>query len=113
VVRLDGHSARWDINDIHERFGYRYSETELREWAPKIAARARDTTETHVLFNNCHRDYARPAPSDSPPCYRQATCPDGPWPGREQPDIDPAAPAYHCRGAGTAVPFLPCAGPRG
>jgi uncharacterized protein YecE (DUF72 family) len=54
-----GHSARWDSKDIHERFGYRYSDGELRKWAPKIAALARDTGETYVLFNNCYRNYAQ------------------------------------------------------
>ena len=29
------------------------------EWAPKIATLARDTNETHVLFNNCYRNYAQ------------------------------------------------------
>jgi uncharacterized protein YecE (DUF72 family) len=59
VVRLHGHSAKWESSDIHERFGYRYSDGELREWAPQIAALGRDTNETHVLFNNCYRNYAQ------------------------------------------------------
>ena len=59
VVRLHGHSAKWESSDIHERFGYRYSDGELREWAPKIATLARDTNETHMLFNNCYRNYAQ------------------------------------------------------
>ena len=59
VVRLHGHSAQWESSDIHERFGYRYSDGELREWAPQIAALGRDTNETHVLFNNCYRNYAQ------------------------------------------------------
>ena len=59
VVRLHGHSRKWDSKDIHERFGYRYTEDELNEWAPRIAALARDAQETHVLFNNCYRDYAQ------------------------------------------------------
>ncbi|HEX3389733.1 MAG TPA: DUF72 domain-containing protein [Streptosporangiaceae bacterium] len=59
VVRLHGHSEKWDSKDIHERFGYRYSDGELEEWAPRIAALARDAQETHVLFNNCYRDYAQ------------------------------------------------------
>ena len=25
VVRMHGHSGKWDSKDIHERFGYRYS----------------------------------------------------------------------------------------
>jgi uncharacterized protein YecE (DUF72 family) len=59
VVRLHGHSAKWDSRDIHERFGYHYSYQELTEWAPKIAALAQDADDTHVLFNNCYRDYAQ------------------------------------------------------
>jgi uncharacterized protein YecE (DUF72 family) len=59
VVRMHGHSDKWDSKDIHERFGYRYAEAELAEWAPKVAVLARDTEETHVLFNNCYRDYAQ------------------------------------------------------
>ena len=41
VVRLHGHSRKWDSKDIHERFGYRYTDGELNEWAPRIAALAR------------------------------------------------------------------------
>jgi len=59
VVRLHGHSQKWDSKDIHERFGYRYTDGELNEWAPRIAALARDAEDTHVLFNNCYRDYAQ------------------------------------------------------
>jgi uncharacterized protein YecE (DUF72 family) len=59
VVRLHGHSKKWDSKDIHERFGYRYTDGELNEWAPRIAALARDAQDTHVLFNNCYRDYAQ------------------------------------------------------
>ena len=59
VVRLHGHSQKWDSKDIHERFGYRYTEGELNEWAPRIAGLARDAQDTHVLFNNCYRDYAQ------------------------------------------------------
>jgi uncharacterized protein YecE (DUF72 family) len=59
VVRMHGHSAKWDSKDIHERFGYRYTEAELADWAPQVRALARDAEETHVLFNNCYRDYAQ------------------------------------------------------
>jgi uncharacterized protein YecE (DUF72 family) len=59
VVRLHGHSEKWDSKDIHERFGYRYTDGELNEWAPRIAALARDAEDTHVLFNNCYREYAQ------------------------------------------------------
>jgi Protein of unknown function DUF72 len=59
VVRLHGDSDKWDSKDIHERFGYRYSEAELKEWALKVSGLARDAADTHVLFNNCYRDYAQ------------------------------------------------------
>jgi uncharacterized protein YecE (DUF72 family) len=59
VVRMHGHSQKWDSKDIHERFGYDYTGQELEEWAPRIAGLAEDARETHVLFNNCYRDYAQ------------------------------------------------------
>jgi len=59
VVRMHGHSAKWDSKDIHERFGYRYTDAELTQWAPKVRDLAQDATGTHVLFNNCYRDYAQ------------------------------------------------------
>ena len=59
VVRMHGRSAKWSSKDIHERFGYRYTEDELNAWAPKIRALASGTEVTHVLFNNCYRDYAQ------------------------------------------------------
>ena len=59
IERRGTHSAKWDSKDIHERFGYRYTEAELIEWAPKVRALARDAEQTHVLFNNCYRDNAQ------------------------------------------------------
>ena len=59
VVRMHGNSGKWDSKDIHERFGYRYTETELTQWAPKISTLAHDTGQTHVLVNNCYRDNAQ------------------------------------------------------
>ena len=44
---------------IHERFGYRYTPAELAEWASRIRALAEEADLTHVLFNNCYRDYAQ------------------------------------------------------
>ncbi len=59
VLRFHGHSTKWDSKDIYERFGYRYTDDELAAWAPRVAALARDADQTHVLFNNCYRDYAQ------------------------------------------------------
>jgi uncharacterized protein YecE (DUF72 family) len=44
---------------IYERFGYLYSLKELKEWAPKLCELAGHTSTTHVLMNNCYRDYAQ------------------------------------------------------
>jgi uncharacterized protein YecE (DUF72 family) len=58
VVRMHGHSDKWTSKEIAERFGYRYREGELDEWAPKIRVLAAEAEVTHVVFNNCYRDYA-------------------------------------------------------
>jgi uncharacterized protein YecE (DUF72 family) len=59
VVRFHGHSDKWTSKDIHEKFGYEYSERELRDWAPKLRELADEAEQTHVLMNNCYRDYAQ------------------------------------------------------
>ncbi|GAA5037562.1 uncharacterized protein YecE (DUF72 family) [Thermocatellispora tengchongensis] len=59
VVRFHGHSGKWTSKDVHERFGYLYQEEELREWAPRLRRLAEDADTTHVLMNNCYRDYAQ------------------------------------------------------
>jgi uncharacterized protein YecE (DUF72 family) len=59
VVRMHGHSSKWDSKDIYERFGYEYSEGELASWAPRIRELASGASVTHVLFNNCYRNYAQ------------------------------------------------------
>jgi uncharacterized protein YecE (DUF72 family) len=59
VVRFHGRSEKWASKDIHERFGYRYAARELAEWAPRVRELAADAERTHVLMNNCYRDYAQ------------------------------------------------------
>jgi uncharacterized protein YecE (DUF72 family) len=59
VIRLHGHSDKWDSKDIHERFGYRYTDAELGQWAGQTRRLAADANVTQVLFNNCYRDYAQ------------------------------------------------------
>jgi len=61
LVRFHGrNSSVWDAKNItaSERFRYRYSEEELREWVPRVEALTAQTRETHLLMNNCYRDYA-------------------------------------------------------
>ena len=60
VLRMHGHNnENWKKRGITaaERFKYLYREDELRGWAPKVQALAESARETHVLFNNCYRDY--------------------------------------------------------
>ncbi|GLY81477.1 DUF72 domain-containing protein [Actinoallomurus iriomotensis] len=59
VVRLHGHSDKWTSKNIYDRFGYLYSEKELKELAPKIRDLAGNAETTHVLLNNCYQDYAQ------------------------------------------------------
>jgi uncharacterized protein YecE (DUF72 family) len=59
VVRMHGHSDKWDSKDIQERFRYRYTADELGEWAPKIRELADSAEVTHVLFNNCYGNDAQ------------------------------------------------------
>jgi uncharacterized protein YecE (DUF72 family) len=59
VVRFHGHSDKWNSRNIYERFGYLYAEDELKPWAPRLRELAAQTQETHVLLNNCYRNYAQ------------------------------------------------------
>jgi uncharacterized protein YecE (DUF72 family) len=60
VLRFHGHNAEnWNKKNITpaERFRYLYSQDELEAWAPKVKELAAQARETHVVFNNCYRDY--------------------------------------------------------
>jgi uncharacterized protein YecE (DUF72 family) len=60
VVRFHGHNDDgWESGDIYRRFGYLYSEAEMAQWAPKIRQLAESAATTHVLLNNCYRNYAQ------------------------------------------------------
>jgi uncharacterized protein YecE (DUF72 family) len=59
VVRMHGHSDKWESKNIYDRFGYRYSDRELSEWSGKVRELASEARDTHVLFNNCYSNYAQ------------------------------------------------------
>jgi uncharacterized protein YecE (DUF72 family) len=60
VVRFHGHSEKWESKDIYDRFGYLYTEDELRPWVPRIESLAEQVSgDVHVLANNCYRDHAQ------------------------------------------------------
>jgi len=61
VVRFHGRNREtWEkkTNTAAERFEYEYSRRELLPWVPKIQELASQARETHVVMNNCYRDYA-------------------------------------------------------
>ena len=60
VMRFHGHNAEdWESGSVQKRFAYLYSKEELKAWAPKLERMADEAKQTHVLMNNCHRDYAQ------------------------------------------------------
>ena len=61
LVRFHGRDPEvWAKKNVSasERFRYEYSTDELKEWVQPIRDLADNTRETHVLMNNCYRDYA-------------------------------------------------------
>jgi uncharacterized protein YecE (DUF72 family) len=61
VVRFHGRDDRaWSSTSgsAADRFRYLYSESELQELARSAAELAGDVRETHLLMNNCYRDFA-------------------------------------------------------
>ncbi len=61
IVRFHGrNAATWKAPGLTaaERFNYRYSVEELKEWVPKIEELAREAKEVHLLMNNCYGDKA-------------------------------------------------------
>ncbi len=61
VVRFHGRNVElWNRPNVTtvEKFGYLYSQDELRAWRPPIAQLARKAGSVHVLMNNCRGAYA-------------------------------------------------------
>jgi uncharacterized protein YecE (DUF72 family) len=82
VVRLHGHSSKWDSRDIHERFGCRYTDAELAEWAPKVRAPWPATPNKPTCCSTtATATTPRPTPGSSPPC----STPDRPRKGPAKP----------------------------
>jgi uncharacterized protein YecE (DUF72 family) len=60
VFRFHGRNQEnWEKKDITpaERFRYLYDQDELADWTSKIAAVAKESKETHVIYNNCFSNY--------------------------------------------------------
>jgi uncharacterized protein YecE (DUF72 family) len=61
MVRFHGRNTdTWNVKSetASDRFRYDYSVQELGEWVPRIEGLADQARETHVLMNNCYRDFA-------------------------------------------------------
>jgi uncharacterized protein YecE (DUF72 family) len=61
MVRFHGRNlGAWNVKSdtASDRFRYEYTQAELGEWVPRIRELSATTRETHVLMNNCYRDYA-------------------------------------------------------
>ena len=61
MVRFHGRNLEaWTVKSetAADRFKYDYSQQELGEWVPRLQQLATETRETHVLMNNCYRDFA-------------------------------------------------------
>jgi uncharacterized protein YecE (DUF72 family) len=61
LMRFHGRSdSTWSdtSGSAAERFRYLYPREELEEMVPPIAEHAREARETHLLMNNCYRDYS-------------------------------------------------------
>jgi uncharacterized protein YecE (DUF72 family) len=60
AIRFHGHNdAEWESGSVQRRFKYLYSDKEMRRWVPKVHDLAAEAKTTHVLMNNCYRDYAQ------------------------------------------------------
>lgn len=63
VVRLHGRDRgawlRKDLATAADRYAYLYSDDELRSFVAPVERLASEAGEVHVLFNNCHRDWAQ------------------------------------------------------
>ncbi|MEW5853739.1 MAG: DUF72 domain-containing protein [Myxococcota bacterium] len=60
VMRFHGHNdAEWESKDVQKRFRYLYSHEELVELVPSLEKLVEQSETTHLLFNNCYRDYAQ------------------------------------------------------
>jgi uncharacterized protein YecE (DUF72 family) len=61
MIRFHGrNTAAWEVKSetASERFRYDYPADELQAWVPKIEELSTQARETHVLMNNCYRDFA-------------------------------------------------------
>ena len=59
LLRFHGHNdEEWQSKSVSKRFRYNYSTDELEQWVPRVAKLNEETEKTHILMNNCYRDYA-------------------------------------------------------
>jgi uncharacterized protein YecE (DUF72 family) len=60
LLRFHGHNdEEWQSKSVSKRFRYLYSTDELEQWVPRVAKLNDEADRTHILMNNCYRDYAQ------------------------------------------------------
>ena len=58
-IRFHGRNAEnWWEGGVGERYDYLYSESELREWIPRIKELNEKVETLYIYFNKCHRGSA-------------------------------------------------------
>jgi uncharacterized protein YecE (DUF72 family) len=57
-LRFHGRNTHWFNTPVDERYNYLYSEEELQEWVPKIAAIDNGVSDTYLFFNNHYKGKA-------------------------------------------------------
>jgi uncharacterized protein YecE (DUF72 family) len=76
MMRFHGHNdAEWESGVVSKRFRYDYSTEELEDWVPKLEKLASEAKSTHVLMNNCYRDYAQQNASELAELLREHGAP--------------------------------------
>ena len=59
LLRFHGHNdEEWQSKSVSKRFRYHYSTDELEQWVPRVAKLNDEADRTHILMNNCYRDFA-------------------------------------------------------
>ena len=58
-VRFHGRNARtWWNSHLGDRYDYRYSREELKEWLQRIRKMRQNAEKIYLFFNNCHMGHA-------------------------------------------------------
>lgn len=97
IVRFHGHNGEnWHRKGISaaERFRYLYSPEELAQWVEPVKRLAAETSETHVLMNNCYQDFGVRNAYDLGQLLGEGLQPESPQPTFSSPAMWPRRAPY-------------------